>query len=197
MITMVSALKAEMEPFIKALPKVESFPIGSGTLRNYDYLHLLNCGVGFQQASKTLEIYLQQYHPAQLIIIGFAGALNPALEINSLFNVTKILGEGEETKLKLPSLKGKNDLSNVSLLTVKKAVTSVTLKNQLWQQYQTDLVDMEAYYLAHLSLQNNIRTYVLKGITDLATDSARKQFKENYVQVRNKIFDVLKPLLLK
>ncbi len=195
MLTIVSALRAEAEPLINALPETEVIPCGPGSLRRYTNFHLLRCGKGKQKAAASLNLYLKQFKPQTVLLIGFAGALNRKFEIGQLFRITTVVDAQSNDFFYLSVLDSFQQLPEARLLTVAQAVATEVQKQDLRQRFEADLVDMEAFHLAQICFRQNIQFGAVKGVTDLAGPKAGNEFKQNHQAVALKLFEILRPLL--
>ncbi|WP_456409216.1 5'-methylthioadenosine/S-adenosylhomocysteine nucleosidase family protein [Caldithrix abyssi] len=195
MLTIVSALRAETEPIIQAMPRVEALPCGAGSLRRYRHFDLLRVGVGEQRSVQSFKAYLERYRPSQVVLTGFAGALNAQVSIGQVFAIEKIIHAGSSQTLALPVPETFGRLVRASLLTVAKALTDGGEKNKFREQFKTDLVDMESFYLAALCHERHIECFALKGVSDLADSAANMQFKKNFKSVSLILFETLKSIL--
>ncbi|MHB2153908.1 5'-methylthioadenosine/S-adenosylhomocysteine nucleosidase family protein [Calditrichota bacterium GD2] len=195
MLTVVSALRAETEPIIHAMPQVEALPCGAGSLRHYGHFDLLRVGVGEQRAVQSFKAYLGRYRPSQVVLTGFAGALNAQVSIGQVFAIEKIIHAGSSQTLALPIPETFGRLARASLLTVANALTDGGEKNKFRKKFKTDLVDMESFYLAALCYERGIDCIAVKAVSDLADSTANVQFKKNFKSVSLILFETLKSIL--
>ena len=180
MILIVAALKTELLPLIKFFNIDQIKSIGSGTLYYNRKLHLLQTGIGMNNARVMLSEYLETYHPERILNIGTAGALNPEVVIGSVMQVEIILNETYDkiyTELISP---GPVYLKKAALLTMSRAVVDQKRKEKLFNNYKADLVDMEAFALAGIAAAKNIRLSCIKVVSDNADNNASIDFKNNY-----------------
>ena len=180
MILIVAALKTELLPLIKFFNIDQIKSIGSGTLYYNRKLHLLQTGIGMNNARVMLSEYLETYHPERILNIGTAGALNPEVVIGSVMQVEIILNKTFDkiyTELLSP---GSVYLKKAALLTMSRAVVDQKRKEKLFNNYKADLVDMEAFALAGIAAAKNIRLSCIKVVSDNADNNASIDFKNNY-----------------
>lgn len=180
MILIVAALKTELLPLIKFFNIDQIKSIGSGTLYYNRKLHLLQTGIGMNNARVMLSEYLETYHPERILNIGTAGALNPEVVIGSVMQVEIILNKTFDkiyTELISP---GPVYLKKAALLTMSRAVVDQKRKEKLFNNYKADLVDMEAFALAGIAAAKNIRLSCIKVVSDNADNNASIDFKNNY-----------------
>jgi len=194
MITVVSALKSEIAPFLERYAVAEKTPLNGGSLYHASReQHFLRTGIGPEQAAKVLSYYLKSYRPYLLINIGFAGSLNPALKAGGLFYINEIRSTVHESS-QIPAVPAV-DLPGCSLLTVSEAVVSDIKRAELSLRFGAGLVDMEAYELARIAGHHQIPFYCFKMVSDEAGDKAKEQFIKNYRTLANQLFKGIDPVL--
>ncbi len=194
MITIISALKGELEPFINRFVLREKNTIAQGSVYIVnDRFHFLRLGVGKESCRSTLFAYLKIYHPKLLINIGTAGAINPKIDEGSVFNIEKIYTVRKDTPLILDSI---NELKPGVLLTIDKPLLDASLRKDFFEEYKADLVDMEAYYCSEIALQHHIEFISWKIATDSADENTITDFKKNFKRLTNKLAHKVIPLLL-
>lgn len=194
MITIVSALKSEIAPFLEYYSAGNKTALAGGSLyRISGQFHFLRTGVGGAQAAKVLSAYLNSYQPQVLINIGLAGSLNSQIAPGSLFSINEIHSTGRDA-IQLPSWPGA-ELQSASLITVNEAVLSDEGRARLFARFGADLVDMEAYELARIARQHGISFFCFKIVSDDAGEEAEKQFMNNYRVLSGQLFERINPLL--
>jgi nucleoside phosphorylase len=109
---------------------------------------------------KTLKEIQEKTALSKALLIGFAGRLDNKLKMNHAYNITK--ATNGEYVLDLSALN--EDLENASLITVTRAVDSVTTKQKLAKQAM--LVDMEGFYFVEYCLSNNITPHIIRIVSD-------------------------------
>ncbi len=194
MITIVSALKAEIAPFLDHYSVAEKTLIEGGSLyQTPGRWYFLRSGVGLEQAAKVLTWYMKRYHPHLLINIGFAGSLSPEIAPGRLFFINKIHSILDGT-VQMPALPPVA-MQSCSLLTAGKAVLSDTERATLHLRFGADLVDMEAYELARIARQHQIPFYCFKMVSDDAGNDGKEQFLKNYRVLAVQLFKRINPVL--
>ena len=195
MLTIVSALRAEFEALVEALPPVKAIPCGPGALRVYRNFHILRTGPGAERAIRTFNNYLKQFNPQTVLMVGFAGALGPDISPGNVYLIKKVIDVKTQRELKLPMPGELRRLPAENLLTVGQSVQSTSEKTKLWQQFKTGLVDMETFQLAELCQSTRMECFVIKGVTDLAREEVKEQFRRNFKTVQQRLFEIIKPIL--
>ena len=183
MITIVSALKAEIAPLLQKFPIREKRLLACGSLYISDKIHFLRTGIGKKKADNVFGLYLEQFLPETVLNIGLAGKLNPDLKIAHIYNISTIFYP-ENNAIEINTL---NKGQNASLFTSDEAVTSNTLRDGLFKIYGADLVDMEAYSLARICQNNKIPFYCTKIISDYANQNTENIFRRRFIKYAQKL----------
>ena len=199
MILIVAALKAELLPLIQYFRIEQKEIVAQGTLYHSEKLHLLRTGVGMQNAREVFSEYLKKYDPDKIINLGTAGTLNQKFSVGMIVEAGCIQNEQSEKIYPMRMQLEEQLFENVYLLTVKDAVLNQQRKERLFIQFNSDIVDMEAFVLASVALQHRINFYCIKIISDQADENAINQFKDNYKSLLDKfsthVIDYLNTIL--
>ena len=199
MILIVAALKAELLPLIQYFRIEQKEIVAQGTLYHSEKLHLLRTGVGMQNAREVFSEYLKKYDPDKIINLGTAGTLNQKFSVGMIVEAGCIQNEQSEKIYPMRMQLEEQLFENVYLLTVKDAVLNQQRKEILFIQFNSDIVDMEAFVLASVALQHRINFYCIKIISDQADENAINQFKDNYKSLLDKfsthVIDYLNTIL--
>ena len=180
MFTIVAALKSELDDLIQAIGPLNKSFIENGSLYAASGVHLLRTGIGAENAQRVLNRYLDQFQPEKIINIGTAGALNLGLQSGQIFSITGIINAADVDKIKIMQLQELKNTKSAILLTIDNPVLDEVCRNDLYNKFKADLVDMEGYYFAKIAAQQNIPFYSVKIITDFADRSAETDFLNNY-----------------
>jgi len=130
-------------------------------------------GMGASRAATAATRVLDQHQPHQVVLVGFAGGLDPQLAPGSVLAIKWITDEHGST-LQLgnsspPLSEHPADRSiEHSLLTVNRVVESVAAKHELFRQHHCAAVDMETYHVAKVCAQHGVPLTVWRAITDPA-----------------------------
>jgi len=113
MFCIVTALKEELQPFIKRLQisAPPETPAG-GALYKTDRVHLLQAGLGPKLSAETLDLYLKKYTPEFLLNAGLAGALTAGTEIERIYRISEVISGWNGNSLSLYQLQvlGKDEM---------------------------------------------------------------------------------------
>ncbi|NOX90176.1 MAG: hypothetical protein GXO77_14245 [Calditrichaeota bacterium] len=196
MFTIVSALKAEIDPVLRFLGHPQRTPVDKGTLYACQELHLLRMGISSETASSTLKAYLKTCKPQFIISVGFAGSLSPHIKPGAVFRIQSVVSaeNGRSVNLSLkPEFSG---LPEAKLLTVSRALKDQSERENLFRRFNAQLVDMESYHLAELCSGASLPFYILKCVTDNSSEQTDREFRRNFRNCALKLFEALKPLIV-
>jgi len=194
MFAIVAALKAEIIPLFNHFKITAKLKIGTGTLYQSEHLHLLRIGVGGQNAVSNLKRYFEKFNPDAILNIGFAGNMNRSEIHGTVFSVRRVFHISEKVGLNLKSFTQK-DLSTASVLTVDAPLKDAHLRDDLFKQFQTDLVDMEAWYLAECASDRNIPFFSIKVVSDQADENVDDKFIATYKKQSRVLTEAVLPLI--
>ena len=130
-------------------------------------------GIGTSRATTAAKRVFDQHQPHHVILVGFAGGLDPQLTPGSVLAIKWVTDEHGST-LQLgssapqPSEQTTDRLVESSLLTVNSVVESAAAKHELFQQHRCAAVDMETYHIAQICAQQGVPLTVWRAITDPA-----------------------------
>ncbi|MCC6680923.1 MAG: hypothetical protein IT445_08475 [Phycisphaeraceae bacterium] len=116
-------------------------------------------GMGPQRMCEALEHIDASRRNGRVILIGFAGGLDPRLASGDLLRIGRVLHEGD------PPIE-LDESGGATLLTADTLVASPRQKSELRQTTGADAVDMESYFAARLMQQRGIPLTIFRGITD-------------------------------
>jgi 5'-methylthioadenosine/S-adenosylhomocysteine nucleosidase len=159
-------------------------------------LYFLKAGVGPEKSAKNLEKTLNRIVPDQILVVGYAGALDPQLPLGSLVAVTKASAfsfakehpdwdhvqlDGTYALVKAESLvsSAKSAGLNVvagSVLSSSHVLGKPEHKNLLFNRFQASAVDMETAYMARVATSHAISMSCARTISDVAQDSFLEPF---------------------
>lgn len=194
MLTIVSALKSELAPLMSSFKIETKYKIGSGTLSIADKVHFLRIGIGQTTGLPNFKLYLDQYAPDRILNIGFAGSMHSSSGLDRIYNIRGAVNKSTQSQIELDTF-GQNNFSNATLLTVDQALTDSKLRDTLFKKFQTDLVDMETWYLAHYSAKKLIQFFSIKIVSDQADQFTAESFMANYQELAKKLAIAVLPLI--
>jgi adenosylhomocysteine nucleosidase len=115
-------------------------------------------GIGVEPARRAAEAAIALYHPAQLLSVGFAGALDSNLRVGAIFSPAAVIDARDGSRSSIEGGQG-------TLITFA-AVASVKQKANLSQAYGAQAVDMEAAAVVAAAQAHGIRFTATKVISD-------------------------------
>lgn len=157
-ILLLAALQDEMKPVAAR--------VGSDTR-----LVTLVTGIGGQRMCAALNADIARRRPGRIILIGFSGALTPALKpgdvlrpshVIDLSNKTIILGDDAPIIGTRDTPRG----ASTTLLTVPYVITEASTKKGMNELHRAAAVDMESFYVAELAAEHGIPLTIVRAISD-------------------------------
>jgi nucleoside phosphorylase len=152
-------------------------------------------GVGPEKSAGNLQRVLCQITPDRILVVGYAGALDPQLQLGSLIAVTKAsaFSLGKNPEWDHVQLDGNYELAQAeSMVSVAKSVGLSVFagsalssphvlgkpehKSFLFNRFQASAVDMETAFLARLAASRNISISCIRTISDVASDTFLEPF---------------------
>lgn len=106
-------------------------------------------GMGPPHCSARTEAFIRYYQPTQLILAGFAGALDPSLKRGEV-----VINRGE----------GKIHTAN-------DVIATAGDKARLLRETGAPLVDMESAHVAAVAQRHNLPLTVIRAVSDLANEA--------------------------
>lgn len=175
---LLTPLRHEFSIVCKAL----DFPDVSGrkgaTASMGEFLRRSACvaivGIGQDQSAETARKLIVDYRPKAVIVVGFAGGLDPALSVGSIVVGERIIDEAGASIPLAPFFL--NDAIVGPLLSVRELVESPERKKTLFDQTGARAVDMESAGIAAACQQAGISVSVIRAISDDAMQSLPRIF---------------------
>jgi adenosylhomocysteine nucleosidase len=115
-------------------------------------------GIGAEAARWASEAMIQLYHPGALQSVGFAGALDPLLEVGTLLGVKRVIDSRDGSKAHAA-------VGYWTLLTVE-SISGAAEKAKLAASYGAQAVDMEAAAVARAAQAHGLPFLALKVVSD-------------------------------
>jgi adenosylhomocysteine nucleosidase len=151
----------------------------------------LRTGIGPERSAARLEEALKAIEPAQILVVGYAGAIHPNLKLGDLVAVKKAMAfslDRNHPDWESVQLDGAFDLANCEALSeyaksaglsvhIGDALTSAHVlgnpehKCLLYERFHASIVDMETAALARIALSKAIPLGCMRAISDEAKDT--------------------------
>ena len=158
-VAIVAALDREIRPLIKSWRINHREHDG----RNFKFFEndpaVLVCGgIGVEAARRACEAIIKLYQPRLVISVGFAGALDPGLELGQVLTPRLVIDARDGSRTQVGSGSG--------VLVSFDAVADAEQKFKLGKSYRADAVDMEAAAVACGAHAHGIPFVAMKAISD-------------------------------
>lgn len=127
-------------------------------------------GVGAESCNTRIAAFLQEHRPAKLVSSGFAGGLDPALQVGDVVVAANFCS---------PEMLAKASLQQIfqgAMTTEKHVAETVAEKAALFSQTGASAVDMETAIIFGQCSQRGIPMLSLRGISDSAADDLPVSF---------------------
>ncbi len=169
----IAGIKNQMQ-----ITDILRWPTGNafaGTWRDVPIV-LVRSGMGRQRAQRALAEIAERYDLKEIISIGYAGALDPSLEVGDLVVADKVIemdSSRPDGDMKSYSL-DKEIFNTIAgdhgkiLLTVDRVAATPQEKKKLREKYSAVAVDMETSALAEEAKARNLSFISVRAITDTA-----------------------------
>jgi adenosylhomocysteine nucleosidase len=158
-IAIVAALGRELRGLAKISRRVEREYEGRKFIFFEHGERVAVCGgIGVEPARRAAEAVIALYHPAQLVSVGFAGALLPDLRVGDIISPATVIDARDGSHIMIEG--------GVGTLITFMAVASPKQKVKLAQAYGAQAVDMEAAAVAAAARAHGIRFTATKVISD-------------------------------
>jgi adenosylhomocysteine nucleosidase len=158
-IAMVAALEREVRGLIKNCRRVQrDHQNRDFVFFEQDNIVVICGGIGTEAARRAAEAVIALYHPALLLTVGFAGALDATLHVGDIFSPAVVLDARDGSRFEIEGGKG--------LLVTFMAVASTQQKAKLAEAYNAQAVDMEAAAVATAARAHGVQFAATKVISD-------------------------------
>ena len=158
-VAIIAAMEGEIAPLVRDWP-VRRFTHAGLTFRvrgQGDFVAIAG-GIGRDAVSRAANAVMAQYHPQMLVSVGVAGALERELKVGTLFIPSVIVDS-------LSNVQYRTGLGAGVLVTASKVVDN-SAKQQLHDQFQAQVVDMEAAAVAEAARIHGTGFRCVKAISD-------------------------------
>ncbi len=140
-IAIVAAMEREVRPLIRSW-KVRVFEHGGRRYRLFENgdAALICGGIGAEAARRATEAAIREAHPARVISVGFAGALDSSLRVGDVLEPRTVINAADSARTDVGSGEG--------ILVSSATVAGKEQKVRLGKAYGASAVDMEAAAVA-------------------------------------------------
>jgi adenosylhomocysteine nucleosidase len=158
-VAIVAALEREVSPLVKGWRRVKREHGGRWFKFFEDGQTVVVCGgIGAEAARRATEAALALYQPELVMSVGFAGGLDPALTVGTIFSPSRVIDARDGSRIEIPTGGG--------VLVSAAAVAGVEQKKKLAESYGAQAVDMEAAAVARGAQARGVRFMAVKAISD-------------------------------
>ena len=139
-------------------------------IRRHEEVRVLITGMGARNAERSIRAALKEFQPARVFTSGFAGALNPELQIGDV--VFDRMTTRAERARQLESLRAQPAL----FLCAKKIAVTVGEKAALRSSSHADVVEMESEIIHAVCAARGLECVTLRAISDTAQEDLPLNF---------------------
>jgi nucleoside phosphorylase len=203
MLLIAAALEEELRIAMALCRQQKKIPHRSISLwqanRNDKTIGFVKAGVGPKRSAANLEEALKMVEPSQILVIGYAGALDPDLQVGDLVAVARALAFSlpeDNPEWENVQLDGTFELAQSEALaqsagalglraSIGDAMTSSYVlgdaahKNFLFSRFHASIVDMETAALARVAASKNVPLSCIRVISDEARDTFLAPFSHD------------------
>ena len=164
-IAIIAAMEREVAPLIrswKVRTNVRTLEHGGRRYRLFENGEaILVCGgIGAEAARRATEAVIREVNPARVISVGFAGAMDPALQVGHVFEPRTVINAADGVRTEVGSGEG--------ILVSSTTVAGKEQKIRLRKAYGANAVDMEAATVAQGARVRGVGFGAVKVISDVA-----------------------------
>jgi len=163
-VAIVAALEREVRPLLKMKDwgwcRVEREHSGH-KFRFFETsrdIVLVCAGIGAVAARRAAEAVIALYAPTVTYSVGFAGALDPAVQVGDVFQPAQVIDAGDGSRVNVREGKG--------VLVSFASVASPEQKARLKKSFGAQLVDMEAAAVARAAQARGVEFVAVRSISD-------------------------------
>jgi len=160
-IAIVAAMEREVRPLIRRW-NVKTMEHSGRRYRLFENGEaVLVCGgIGAEAARRATEAVIREVHPVRVVSVGFAGALDGALQVGHVFEPRTVINSADGVRTEVGSGDG--------ILVSSAAVADKAQKIRFAKAYGAVAVDMEAAAVAQGTQARGVEFGALKAISDAA-----------------------------
>jgi adenosylhomocysteine nucleosidase len=158
-VALVAALEREVWPLVKHWTVCDrEFDGRQFRFFENDRAVLVCGGIGAEAARRATEAIIRLCQPVAVESVGFAGALDPKLEVGTLLEIKLVIDARDGSRAESPS-------GNWTLVSTG-SIAGIAQKAQLAQAYGAHAVDMESAAVARAAQCHGIQFLAIKVISD-------------------------------
>jgi adenosylhomocysteine nucleosidase len=163
-VAIIAALEREVSPFVKDWPSTSREYDGSSFKFFEKDGNVVVCGgVGAEAAGRATEAAINLHHPTLVISAGFAGALDPSLQVGQALMPRHVIDAGDASRSDAGGREG--------VLITFDSVADVEQKARFAKAFGAHAIDMEAAAVARSAQAHGVKFLACKVISD-SSDSA-------------------------
>lgn len=200
MLLIAAALEEELKTgmmLCRDIRRIDSMGISLWqAVRGGKNILFLKTRVGPERSAKTLSAALEARKPSHILVIGYAGALDPGLKLGDLVAANRALSislDKDRSQWEHARLEGVFELVNGEALaksaraadfnavagdalTSPHVLGSPAHKQILWEKFRASIVDMETAALAEIAASKSIPLSCIRAVSDEAQDTFLEPF---------------------
>lgn len=162
-------------------------------------IYFLKTGVGPRRSAASLEETLKEITPSHVLVVGYAGALDPGLKLGDLVAVAKALAfslDKNHPDWEHVQLEGAFELSDCRALALSAESAGLNAcigdalsssyvlgnpahKRILYEQFHASIVDMETAALSRVAASREIPLSCIRAVSDEAQDTFLEPFSHD------------------
>jgi len=121
-------------------------------------------GIGSESTRRTTEALVALRRPRALVSVGFAGALNPELQVGQVISPSRVIDMSDGSATNTMTAEAQH-----GILLSTSSIAGAVQKAKLRAAYSADAVDMEAAAVARIASLRGLQFFAVKAISDDAT----------------------------
>jgi nucleoside phosphorylase len=179
MVTVIAAMEQELTRLRQSLKGRQSKPVD---------MHVIGIGKERAQANISRILASRRWHRGDgLLMLGFAGGLDPVLKCGDLLIPTYYYAESGDQiavdrdlwqQARLAALAGELPVVQGNSLTVSEVIASPVDKGALYRQHQVGSVNMEDYWVAEVATDARVPFLSARAVLDPAGQSLPRYIPE-------------------
>jgi adenosylhomocysteine nucleosidase len=118
-------------------------------------------GIGSESARRTTEALVALRRPRALVSVGFAGALNPELQVGQVISPRRVIDMSDGSATNTMAAEAQH-----GILLSTPSIAGAVQKAKLRAAYSADAVDMEAAAVARVATSRGLPFIAIKAISD-------------------------------